>query len=58
VNDFNHGDIYGWRRDYRADNGDVIVAGVSYMPLVYWNEEMRAADSNAVERILNSVVVE
>lgn len=56
--DFNYGNIYGWRRDYRADNGDVVVAGVSYMPLVDWDDEMRAADSNAVVRILNSVVVD
>lgn len=56
--DFNHGNIYGWRRDYRANNGDVVVAGVSYMPLADWNDEIRAADSNAIVRVLNSVVID
>ena len=56
--DTNYGDICGWRRDYRANNGDVVVAGVSYIPFADWNDEIRAADSNAIVRVLNSVVID
>ncbi len=56
--DNNYGDMYGWRRDYHAPNGDVVVAGVAYHPMGEWDNETRAADSNAIKRVLNSVVID
>jgi hypothetical protein len=49
--------VNGWRRDYRAANGDVVVSGVEYIPLDLDDKTM-AVDSNAIERVLRSVVVD
>jgi hypothetical protein len=49
-------DVVGWRRDYRAANGDVVVAGVEYIPLDL-DDGTVAVDLAAIERVLNSVVV-
>lgn len=48
-------DVMGWRRDYRAADGDVLVAGVEYMPFGF-NDSTVSIDSNAVERVLASIV--
>ena len=47
-------DVQGWRRDYPCSNGDVIVAGVEYIPYP-GNEAFRTNDIHAIERILDSV---
>jgi len=47
-------DVQGWRRDYPCSNGDVIVAGVEYIPYAE-NEPFRTSDLEAIERVLNSV---
>ena len=49
-------DVQGWRRDYPCGNGDVIVAGVEYIPHPE-NERFKTDDMAAIERILNSVRV-
>lgn len=49
--------VQGWRRDYRAANGDVVIAGVEYIPLDF-DDQTIAVDSNAIERVLSSVVID
>jgi hypothetical protein len=49
--------VHGWRQDYRAANGDVVVAGVEYIPLDFDSEAV-TMDSNAIERVLSSVVLD
>ena len=55
--DINRGMIYGWRKNYFVENGDVIVVSASYTPFSDWSDEIRVADSNAIERILNSIKI-
>jgi hypothetical protein len=50
-------DVVGWRQNYHAANGDVVVAGVEYIPLDFDNKAM-IVDSNAIARVLGSVVVD
>jgi len=56
--DINRGMIHGWRKDYFVENGDVIITSASYTPFSEWNDEIRNADSNAIERILNSIEIQ
>jgi hypothetical protein len=50
-------DVVGWRRDYHAENGDVVVAGVEYIPLDF-DDQTIASDSNAIVRVLSSFVID
>jgi len=50
--------IHGWRKDYFVENGDVIITSASYTPFSEWNDVIRNADSNAIERILNSIEIQ
>lgn len=48
-----NGKVLGWRRNYPCRNGDVVVAGVEYIP-AFVNGGQRQADIKAVGRVLNS----